>query len=296
MVKCRKLKSLFICVYRPPSTVNNEWSQAIEALDEAIELAQSNGEYDTVIVGGDFNFPNIIWEEHLPKISLNLNKQEECFVNFMFKNSLLNYVNKPTRKKNILDLVLTNDTELIGKCEVIVNSNFSDHNTVICETSIGINENSRNEKIMEYVTTVPNYGWRKGSVEQWDSYHKLINDHDWNEISAGKNVDDKVKLLFKTIEFAVKESFDNLIERKENKKRRIPKQVKKWFSQRKKLSKMIIKTKCKKKIVKLMEELDLIERKIYESKEKRRKIEEDKVIEEIKLNPKAFYKFAKKSL
>ena len=79
MVKCRKLKSLFICVYRPPSTVNNEWSQAIEALDEAIELAQSHGEYDTVIVGGDFNFPNIIWEENLPKISLNLNKQEECF-------------------------------------------------------------------------------------------------------------------------------------------------------------------------------------------------------------------------
>ena len=81
---------------------------------------------------------------------------------------------------------------------------------------------------------------------------------------------------------------------KQERKRRIPKYVKKWFSQRKKISNMIMKTKCNKRIVKLMEELDLIERKIYESKEKRRKLEEDKVIDDIKVNPKAFYKFAKK--
>ena len=167
IVKCKKLKSLLICVYRPPSTSNSDLSEALEALDEAIVMSQANGDYDTIVMGGDFNFPSIIWENNLPKISLNLNHQEDEVVNLLYKYSLMNYVNKQTRKENILDLILTNDPELIGNCRVNINSKYSDRNSVICDVNVGVTTSVSENKIMNYMTTVPNFNWINGSIEQW---------------------------------------------------------------------------------------------------------------------------------
>ena len=69
IVTCKELKLIFVCAYRPPSTRNEEWAQAIENLNIQIEMVQANGGYDTIIFGGDMNFPHLIWEHKLPKIS-----------------------------------------------------------------------------------------------------------------------------------------------------------------------------------------------------------------------------------
>ena len=42
IVACKKLDTLFISVYRPPSTVNNEWKQAVEFIMNTVELSQSH--------------------------------------------------------------------------------------------------------------------------------------------------------------------------------------------------------------------------------------------------------------
>ena len=61
----------------------------MEAIDEAIDIAQSNGDYDTIVIGDDFNFPNLVWEENLPSMNLNLSNQEDLFVYFIYKHTLL---------------------------------------------------------------------------------------------------------------------------------------------------------------------------------------------------------------
>ena len=91
-------------------------------------------------MAGDYNFPNIKWEENLPRIDLNLNTQEENFVNFIYDHSLLNYVSSPTRNDNILDLVLTNDSGLILDTKIELNKNFLDHCTVSCVIDVNIME------------------------------------------------------------------------------------------------------------------------------------------------------------
>ena len=83
IVKVRKLRSLVVCIYRPPSTSNEEWSNALSSINDYIELAQANEGYKTILVAGDFNFPDIKWEENLPRFNLNLRAQEENFVNFI---------------------------------------------------------------------------------------------------------------------------------------------------------------------------------------------------------------------
>ena len=121
----------------------------------------------TIIFGGDMNFPHLKWERKLPKIDLNLSYQEELFVNFMFAQNLLNYVNKPTRNENMLDLILTNDYDMITQTDIEVNNGFSDHNTVMCKLNIDYHEPEKCENIIDYLTSVPKYEWRNGSVDQW---------------------------------------------------------------------------------------------------------------------------------
>ena len=58
-VKCKKLDTIYICVYRPPSTSVDEWRQAVSHIENEIDMAHSNSEYGTIVMGGDFNFPKI---------------------------------------------------------------------------------------------------------------------------------------------------------------------------------------------------------------------------------------------
>ena len=87
---------------------------------------------------------------------------------------------------------------------------------------------------------------------------------------------------------------DNFLVDKCNLRKKIPKNIKRLFAKRTRLSKRIMKARNGLKISEMKAEIEDIETKIKESKEKVRLNEEQKAIEEIKTNPKAFYKFAKK--
>ena len=71
---------------------------------------------------------------------------------------------------------------------------------------------------MEYLTSVPMYGWRNGTVEQWDNYKNNLNCKDWCEISENLSVHEKVDILLRNIENAVMASFENLKDKKVKKK------------------------------------------------------------------------------
>ena len=67
-------------------------------------------------------FPNLQWEENFPKMDLQITSQQEILIDSMFKYSLLNYVNFETHKcGNTLDLILTNDTNLVSKVRSDIN-------------------------------------------------------------------------------------------------------------------------------------------------------------------------------
>jgi len=57
---------------------------------------------------GDFNHPDISWEDHTARYS-----QSRRFLQSVDDNFLMQVVEKPTRKGALLDLVLTNKEELV---------------------------------------------------------------------------------------------------------------------------------------------------------------------------------------
>ena len=168
IVKVKKLDTIFITIYRPPNTQTEDWNDAVELIENEIDLIQANGSFGSVIMSGDFNFPSLEWYQNRPKIEITLSKQQEKFVGMINKLCLFNYVDKPTCGNNILDLCLTNDTELFTKVRTDENSKFSDHRLIICEFNQNVIENaSENDlDVIKYMTNVPLYSWKNGSVDQ----------------------------------------------------------------------------------------------------------------------------------
>ena len=73
---------------------------------------------------GDFNLPNVDWIHY----SAPANRFYDKFLNFINESGLLQYVLEPTRHSNVLDLSLTNDSNLISGLQV--ECPFSDHNVI----------------------------------------------------------------------------------------------------------------------------------------------------------------------
>ena len=154
MIKVRKLKSLVIAIYRPPDTSNSEWSLALTKLNEEIILAQSHGDFERIIMGGDLNFRDLKWNDEGNVIYGNgLTGQMGEFAKFLSSNFLKNVIDKPTRGENILDLVLT-DIEL--------NDRFSDHSLVKVNMTYCVDKVIDTSENMVYTTKIPWYNWRKG--------------------------------------------------------------------------------------------------------------------------------------
>ena len=168
LVKCKKLDMIFISVYRSSNTKTCEWNQAVDFIVSSIELSQSHGEYQRIIMAGDFNFPSLIWNDSLPKIDVNMNPQQERFSMMLNEICLLNTVDFPTHKdNNILDLILTNDSDFITDVWSDENVNFSDHNFIICALDVTreVECNECEFEMIDYMTKVPQFSWRTGSED-----------------------------------------------------------------------------------------------------------------------------------
>ncbi len=151
------------CVYRPPGgAVDISMAQA-KLLSDCI-CCICNVACSVSIVG-DFNLPGINWDNSLcPQDGIH----DVLFDNFV-GNSLLQYVNSPTRNDNILDLVFCSDENSIFDVSVTQPFANSDHMSVtyklLLETKVDMMrtvsdwKNADYEGIAHFLSTV-----------HWDEY------------------------------------------------------------------------------------------------------------------------------
>ena len=136
-------KPLYICsFYRPPN--NAQWP-----IDE---LAASLSEVDqanppNILLCGDFNMPSINWENLTirpkPQYGANVNK---ALLHLSEEHQLRQTNQRPTRGRNILDLVFTTSPDLIVSSTETF-PGMSDHNIVL--TSINTNVRPPRRKPVE---------------------------------------------------------------------------------------------------------------------------------------------------
>ena len=144
-------------IYRPPDHKYEYLNNVLKELRKVIELNKPGH----ILIGGDFNLPNIIWEERRVPPSTPHRKQAKLLLDTMNELTLEQVVDIPTRGTNTLDLLFTDTPSLVSK--VSAAPGLSDHDTIIVEHQLKATINKKKDR------EVPLY-----NKADWDGLRKHI--------------------------------------------------------------------------------------------------------------------------
>lgn len=125
------------------------------------------------ILTGDFNFPNIEWDNTNQR---HLTISEKVFFNFVNDMALNQLVKKPTRKENILDLILTDQKDIITSVEVNAPFSSSDHNSV--KFAINFPHRNKHKKIVAKCFSkcdFNNFNFSLGNIDWRNTFSSFTN-------------------------------------------------------------------------------------------------------------------------
>ncbi|VDI01481.1 Hypothetical predicted protein, partial [Mytilus galloprovincialis] len=132
-------KLLIGLIYRSPSNNTKEYN---DKLTELISEATQKG-FSHILIMGDFNYPAIDWEIWNTKGD-NENSIENRFLESIQENFIFQHTTKPTRWRgtdtpHTLDLILTNEEEMISNLEYMSSLGKSDHSVLYFDYNCYIN-------------------------------------------------------------------------------------------------------------------------------------------------------------
>jgi hypothetical protein len=161
-----------VCVYIPPNLSQDLFNKSMCCIER---LCSPN---ESIMLVGDFNLPDIDWKT---MISPNTAKCKGL-LNVCVSHGLTQYVEEPTRLKNILDLVFSNDNMLISDIKVEMPFGLSDHNSIIISVAMPSTVEAEN------LVPARKLLWSKADWSAFASYVRYI---DWESlIIEGQSVDE----------------------------------------------------------------------------------------------------------
>ena len=184
------LNIIIASVYRPPDCMNESFSRVTNFLQSHID-SQAGNKHKNILVVGDFNLPHLTWSE-APSTQYPTSNNKECaqtLLSFMNQNFLCQYVEKPTRLNNILDLVLSNDIDLVKEIQ-IKDTELSDHRMVTIKSSLNCKPTVPPKRVFE-PHTFRNLNFYKADYQklnehletiQWDELKSLCDPQDFPEL------------------------------------------------------------------------------------------------------------------
>ena len=298
-VEMPDVQTLNIVVYRPPGTKSHEFNPI---LDEIQNLFQNLEKPEpTIILSGDLNFPFVKWKR-LPDNSCSWEykchanattdekQQFEKLLEICNNQFMLQMIEEPTREENTLDLMFTNEINLVTQIEV-TKSSYSDHNMIEMSTNYSFTEKENHNREQSEDTEFRSFNFHAKTVK-WKRIIEMIEDIDWDKdfessdaIAGGKNVLEKLVICAR--ENAPKRN-------NQNKGSKIPRERKKLHNRIKMLKREKHraysnerKRRCETKILET-------EQKIIQNKRNERLEKEKQCIDSMKENPKVFYAFINK--
>ena len=131
---CPKWNLVLCIVYRPEGSA--QFERVMREISAFID--RRGPPLPNIILMGDFNFPQITWSSGVINWAGRSSSERRAALRLLECNDqfcLAQVVDKPTRGKNLLDLILTNNCDLVGNCSV-ADSGLSDHRLVIGSLSL----------------------------------------------------------------------------------------------------------------------------------------------------------------
>ena len=125
-IYCSSTSFLFGLSYRPPSSSDDYFSSLAASLRKITPTSD-------VLLCGDFNLPAIDWSVSFPTSS---DRSSSRFCDILKDFFLFQLIRDPTRGNHILDLLLTNDTNLVSSLQLCDNLPGTDHDAVFFTLSV----------------------------------------------------------------------------------------------------------------------------------------------------------------
>ena len=197
VVMVHQLNTVVAVIYRPPDTRLGEFSEILSKLDDV--MAELQTPTPTVSLMGDFNFPKraINWSrcdgsdsDLVPIVSNHRDgetaggKQDRLqaakLCDLAVKFSLIQQVDQPTHGIEILDLIFSNDQDLVSSVSVEAWPRFTDHKIVTANVSyqVGEDHSAKEKYLLECGRRLKKLNFNKAS---WSEIKHELSEIDWRE-------------------------------------------------------------------------------------------------------------------
>ena len=302
MLYSKTLNQAIIGVYRPPHGYPGlDVHTSFINLLKSIELFISRLQNVDLVLMGDFNLPSIDWNRETVETGKADKKCAEAFLRFMDKHLLTQHVLEATRNnQNILDIIVTNHPEAIHSIEVEkVTKKLSDHDLVKCNIKGKFTKKNPAEKAYKPEHRLDSLNFNKAD---WKAIAEDISKVDWTCLE-NKGVEEMC-LLFEESVTTICEGHTPKHKLEGRKKYFIPKErramikLKQNINHKINCQKYVYVNRCQKDrirdIDKLISKKTDLEEKIKLSINKEEKLREERMLEQIKTNPKVLYAHAKR--
>ena len=307
-----KQETAVIVIYRPPSCPEDKFNDAILFLSKWIKTIEDEIERTPLIVlGGDLNFPFLhSWSgEDIEDVTANSSARSDNnnavgserlqalkMIELMSDFSLNQEVTEGTRGSNILDVLFSNDDDLIEDIEVIENMQMSDHKFFIANLSKVFNlDNDVSKKRNNYCfTDIPDYDLYKPAPEVWAKAKEQFSLIEFNNEDDIETLTNKV---INSLETVVKDNFPPRAppDRKNlRSKSLIPREVRTLMKRKINANRSLAKATEETKINDLKDKILNIEDELRLLVHKRRAQAEMKARHNLKSDPLAFFTLVKK--
>ena len=158
-VSLRHQRKLYLgAYYHSPSGATAKQMEELETSLKNLRKITRNAPSKTSILGGDFNFKDIDWEDESVSDGASLKQASEKFISILHDNSLSQLQKQTTREGSILDLFIMNQPGLVKHITTV--PGVPDHDAAIIANS---------DVIPAYTKKVP----RKIHIFSQAHWHKM---------------------------------------------------------------------------------------------------------------------------
>ena len=307
VVHVHQLNTVVAVCYRPPDTTLGEFEAALVRLEEVLEDLPAPT--PTIAFMGDLNFPAgvVTWPREdgqlLPRVAAHRQVEtagpqvrQQCFklCQLMARHSMVQTVGSPTHGNEILDLIWSNNHELVTEIQVTPYLEFTDHSVIVAATSYKVKEEVNKEQMF-----LLDSGRRLKALDfpraPWPAVRARLQQVDWGPMaelareSPSAAYDWMMAALLPLLEELVPIRRIGL----KKGKRKVDKERRRVWRQLGRVRRAILTTPSATRMAELLAAKQALEEELRRSYATSGWQEETEVVSKMRTNPKAFFAFAK---
>ena len=287
MLFIKDIDVIFINMYRPPACPSNKFLEPLAKIRGILQSLPTP--MPNIMLTGDLNFPLIKWDsESVYGGAEDMRVQATALLQLAGEFCLNQHINCPTRGNNILDIVMTNNDELLHDY-VVEKTNLSDHNVITLTTNLIMDkQHYATSQAQQAKINFNQLNFFSASLS-WADMKKELSEVDWLRLMKGQDAETQYKLLLeKCLEISTK----HVPKRRQLYRNNIPRDRKLLMRKRTKLRKKMRHTTKESTKHQIEENITTIEAKLKKSVETENARKEVHAVSCIKTNSKYFYKYA----